>query len=153
MHIAGRLFGSITRKARNVAESEEGGGYVEFLITLPLFMLLVLLVWSFALYWWMQVSAATAIHDGVRVAAQGGTIVQGRTRAYERLEAALGKLAEPIEEKLYIIRLPALRSVRGGVEYTYHSPLRYFGFPGFQVKATSFQREERFYGGRPGKWE
>jgi hypothetical protein len=126
---------------------------VEFLLTLPVFMLLVWMIWSFAMHWWMQVSAATAVHDAVQVIAQGGTIAQGQHKAENELEAALGPLGKSLSEQIWMERLHSHRSVMGGVSASWRSPLSYWGFPEMPISARSFQRNERFYGGAPYAWE
>jgi len=143
------------RRSRQKKEGngEEGQGMIELLMTLPLWLLLTWMIWSFALYWWMQVSAATAVHDGVGVVAQGGTIPQGKARAGEILESALGPMGESLMERLWMEHLGSHRSVIGGVNASWRSPLSYWGFPRMTISARSFQRDERFYGGAPYAWE
>ena len=140
-------------KRSQKAGAERGQGMLEFVVTLPLWLLLATMVWSFALYWWMQVSAATAVHDGVGVVAQGGAVHQGRGRAAQVLDAALGPMGEGLKRALWVRHLPAHRSVVGGLSASWQSPLRYWGFPDMHISARSFQRDERFYGGAPDVWE
>jgi len=135
------------------ARGEEGQGMVEFLLTLPVWLLLAWLIWSFALHWWMQVSTATAVHDGVSVVAQGGGLPEGRQRAQRVLQAALGTLGDGLQESLHLQRVATHRSVYGRAGTAWRSPLRYWGFPDLMVGASSFQRDERFYGGAPDGWE
>jgi hypothetical protein len=132
---------------------EEGQGILEFILTLPVWLLLVWMIWSFALHWWMQVSAATAVHDGVAAAAQGGTLAEGRRRAEHLLEASLGAQGAGLRERLLLQRVPSHRSVYGSAAASWRSPLSYWGFPEMPVAASSFQRDERFYGGAPDGWE
>ena len=140
----------ILGKLRN---DEKGQGLLEFLITLPVWMLLFWMIWSFALYWWTQVSTATAIHEGMSVIAQGGTVPKGRAEAEGILESALGSQADGLKERLFLYRLAPWRSVMGSVRATWEPPLRAYGFPDMPVGARSFQRNERFYGGAPDGWE
>lgn len=140
-----------TRKKKKI--DERGQALLEFLIVVPLFMFLFWMVWSFALYWWMQVSAATAVTEGVAVIAQGGSIPQGRRAADAVLDAALGPTAKGLKEGMQFNLVPWQRSVLGDVQASWRSPLSYYGFPPMRVRARSFQRDERFYGGAPGEWE
>ena len=131
---------------------------IEFLMTLPVWMLLIWMIWSYAIHWWMQVSAATAVHDGVAIkfAQHAGIEVaaaQGKERAGEILDSSLGPLGEGLADQVWIEPLPSHRSVIGGVSASWRSPLSYWGFPEMQVSARSFQRDERFYGGAPHAWE
>ena len=132
---------------------ESGQALLEFLIVIPLFMFLFWMIWSYALGWWIQVSAATAVHDGVAVVAQGSSIPQGRQAANSILDAALGPTAEGLKEGLAFYYVPWQRSVQGDIESIWRSPLSYYGFPPMQVRARSSQRVERFYGGAPDEWE
>lgn len=140
-------------KADGCPKGEKGQGMIEFLMTLPVWMLLIWMIWSYAIHWWMQVSAATAVHDGVAIVAQGGTAAQGKERAGEILDSSLGPLGEGLADQVWIEPLPSHRSVIGGVSASWRSPLSYWGFPEMQVSARSFQRDERFYGGAPHAWE
>jgi hypothetical protein len=132
---------------------EAGQGMLEFILTLPVFVLLTWMIFSYAMHWWMQVTAATAVHDGVAVIAQGRTIPQGRREAGKLIDASLGRMGEGLKERLWLERLPSHRSVIGGLSATWRSPLSYWGFPAMPVSARSFQRDERFYGGAPYAWE
>ena len=126
---------------------------IEFILTLPVWLLLAWMIWSFALHWWMQVSTATAVHDGVAAVAQEGTLAEGYRRAERVLEASLGALGAGLRESLHLQRIPSHRSVYGRAAASWRSPLSYWGFPDMPVAASSFQRDERFYGGAPDGWE
>ena len=142
-----------SERTRKQNKAERGQGMIEFIITLPVWTLLIWMLWSYAMHWWMQVTAATAVHDGVAVIAQGGTIPQGRKEAGKIIDAAVGRMGSGIKEHLWLQRVPSHRSVIGEVDAEWRSPLSYWGFPAMPVSARSFQREERFYGGAPYAWE
>ncbi len=60
---------------RNILLNKAGQGSLEFVATLPLYLLLFFLLLYFGLYLWLQIIASVALHDGVRVTAETGNVV------------------------------------------------------------------------------
>ena len=136
-------------RGRNLMRSRSGQGSLEFIVTLPLYLLLFLLILYFALYLWMQIVSSVALHDGVRVTAETGSAAQGYARAQTILRAGLGGLARGPESTLAIHVNPAARGAQGRIDYAWRTELLGFGIEPLRVRASSYARLERFYGGPP----
>ncbi len=130
--------------------NRSGQGTLEFIVTIPLYLLLFFLVLYFGIYMWMQIVSSVALHDGVRVTAETGNVGQGYARAQTILRAGLGGLALGPESGLTLAVAPAARGVRGRIDYSWRTELVGFGLTPLRVRASSFARMERFYGGPPG---
>ncbi len=135
---------------RNVLLNKAGQGSLEFVATLPLYLLLFFVVLYFGLYLWMQIIASVALHDGVRVTAETGNVASGYERARTLMEAGLGGLASGPESTLAITVNSAARGVQGRIDYAWRTELVGFGITPLSVRASSFARLEGFYGGPPG---
>ncbi len=142
-----------TRKYWQHLESEAGQGALEFIVTVPLYLLLFALIFWFGLYMWMQIVSSTALHDGVRAAAQTGDVNLGYARARALMSAGLGGLARGPMSAMVIYQDPATRSVRGRLDYSWRTELIGFGVPPLRARASSYMRREIFYGGPPGRVE
>jgi len=130
---------------------EDGQTILEWTVVLPLFMAISAGIIFYAWLWWNQVTAATAIHDAVYLAARhGGDIAEARERIEELLNAALGGYAEGFSYE--ITPDPATRSVSGTIRREKVVDLPFLGEFLFSVKASSFQRLERFWAGPPSGW-
>ncbi|HAL62024.1 MAG TPA: hypothetical protein DCP08_06425 [Chloroflexi bacterium] len=147
-----QIISRIADRSKEVLGGQRGQGYVEFIISWPLYMFLGLILGIFAWWWWNNLLAATAISDGVRYAAvEGGTIGSGYTEVWEDLAAGLGGFATDYQGKYGIVRMEPLRSVEGQISHSI--PFPWPGFSPLRVEASSFQRWERFYPGPPDRWE
>lgn len=135
--------------SRFLLRDDRGQNILEWTVAFPFFMLVVWSLIIFGWYWWSQTTAATAIHDGTYLAARrGGSIAQGLTRTQELLSAALGGQSDD-----FLIRISSGgRSVQGSVSNNRTVRIPFLGDTLLQVKASSFQRRERFYGGPPPGW-
>jgi len=140
-------------RRRQFLRNRSGQAALEFVATLPLYLLLFFLVLYFGLYMWMQIISSVALHDGVRVTAETGNVAAGYARARMLMEAGLGGLASGPENTLVITVNPAARGVQGRIDYSWRTELVGFGITPLRVKASSFARMERFYGGPPGAIE
>jgi len=129
----------------------EGQALAEFIIVYPLFFLLVLFVIAYGWWWWNQTTAACAIHDGTYEAARVGGGVGGAA-IREKLQAALGGTADLYEGHYSIAEFPGMRSVRGDIHLDHTVNIPWVGDVLFRVRACSFQRKEKFYGGPPAGW-
>lgn len=134
---------------------EQGQTIIEFVLSLPLLLLVVYIIAVAGWHWWTQVTVATAVHDGVARAARteftGFPLIEGRRKAVGILQAALGRSAEPYCENLRLHLVPQRRGVYGELEYSHNA----FLLGRMTERASSFQRAEQFYGGGPigGTWE
>lgn len=138
---------------RQLAREERGQALLEFLIVYPLFFLLVLFVIAYGWWWWNQSTAACAIHDGTYEAARReGDIGAGEAAVRAKLEAALGGTASAYAGHYSLSDVPGMRSVRGNIHKDHVIDIPWVGDVLFAVKAQSFQRKERFYGGPPAGW-
>lgn len=130
---------------------QRGQGLLEWTVALPLFLLLCAGIAFYAWTWWNQVSAAAAIHDGVYIAAiKRGDMGAGYGRIREMLNASVGSFSDQ-----YSIRLTqsgGMRSVSGEISNPHSVKLPFLGRRLFNIRASSFQRAERFYGGPPQGW-
>ena len=134
-------------------KGEEGQALLEWILVFPLLTLLLLFVGLFAWWWWEQTTAAWAIHDGVHVAArQGGSVGAGLSVVDQELSSALGGYASRFSGHVSIFHDPARRSVRGEIDLPQNIDVPFVGPVLFRVRASSFQRDERFYGGPPSGW-
>lgn len=150
------------QRRKSLLPGRRGQAYLEFLISLPVFLFLFGLAIMIAWYWWMQASAAVALHEGTRVAAvEGGSTAQGLQTTEWMLRQSLGPYFGPrVAGGAAIVEVPPLRSVMGMVRYD--APPNFLGGilgtvlwerPWF-VRASSFQRREKFYPGPPqAGWE
>ena len=130
---------------------EQGQDLVEWVVGLPVFMILCAGIVFYAWMWWNQVAAAAAVHDGTYLAAiRGGNTGSGYARTQQMLRSAVGGFASS-----YSITIGAdagRRSVAGSVRNSSLFSLPYLGAMPLNIQARSFQRLEQFYGGPPKGW-
>jgi hypothetical protein len=128
-----------------------GQDLLEWTVGLPLFLVLCGGIVFYSWYWWNQVAAAAAIHDGVYLAARnGGSVSAGYARAYNILHGALGQGANSYQ--MTIVSQPGQRSVVGSIQGNGAMTLPFVGRLPLGAKAQSYQRMEQFYGGQPQGW-
>lgn len=146
-----RVTSPIFRVVARWNDDARGQGLIEWTVTLPLFLLLCAGIVFYAWAWWNQVSAAAAIHDGVYVAAiQRGDMGAGYGRIREMLNASVGNFSNQYSVRL--TRQSGMRSVSGELSNPNSVKLPFLGRMLFNIRASSFQRAERFYGGPPQGW-
>jgi len=137
-----------------IVQDEQGQTYIEFLIVFPLLAALLLFIGIFGWFWWEQTTAATAIHNGVYLAAvENGDRGVGYAVTRQTLNAALGGAAAGFEGRYVIVHIPEMRSTWGGIAKDSPISVPFLGTALFRTRAMSFQRTERFYGGPPEDWE
>jgi hypothetical protein len=126
-----------------------GQDLIEWTASLAVFLMLCGAIAMYFWVWWNQAAAAGAVHDGTYLAAiRGGSAVEGVARSQEMLESAVGQFAN--EYKIQFIS-NSLKSVRGDVETNKTFVIPFIGNLPYTIRAHSFQRLERFYGGPVGK--
>lgn len=134
-------------------KGEEGQALLEWVLVFPTLTLLLLFVGLYGWWWWEQTTAAWAIHDGTYVAGRrGGSIGAGLAVVERELTSALGGYARRFSGHYTISTDPGRRSVRGRIDLPQNVNVPFVGSTLFRVKASSFQRDERFYGGPPSGW-
>ena len=138
-------------QALQLKTDQRGQGLLEWTVTLPLFLVLCVGIAFYAWTWWNQVTAAAAIHDGVYAAAvKGGNLSAGYGRVQEMLGASVGNFSRGYTVQLS--RTGGTRSVYGELSNPDAVQLPFLGRMLFGIRASSFQRAERFYGGPPQGW-
>lgn len=143
----------MSRVAKRVGPlGESAQAYVEFALALPVYIFLLAVAGAFAWWWWSNLLAATAIAEGVRVAAvEGSDTIAGNEETMHILISGLGQSGREYEGRYVIRPLPVLRSLWGGLRFSLSVSLR--DMSNLPVTAGSFQRMERFYPGPPAEWE
>jgi Flp pilus assembly protein TadG len=128
-----------------------GQDMLEWVIGLPLFLLLCGAIAFYGWLWWNQTTAAIAIHDGAYLAAQrGGNTGAGFDRTMRILNAALGKASGNYRISIY--EDETTRSVIGNIYNNDIMRIPYIGRMPLNIRAGSYQRWEQFYGGPPAGW-
>jgi len=147
---------SVYHRLRNsrVARDERGAVAVEFVLVLPMMLVLIVLAIEFSLFWWERMTVSTATFDATRAVASGHTPAEGYA-LYDQLAGGLGAAGSDGGFSLSV--QPGLRSVRSRTNVTWNWP---FGLPAVlganpevQLKASAFFRLEEFWPGPPSKFE
>ena len=142
---------SLLKHGLRLNADQRGQGFLEWTVSFPLFLLLCVGIAFYAWTWWNQVTAAAAIHDGVYLAAiKGGDVNAGYGRVQTMLHSSVGTFSERYTVQLS--RTGGTRSVYGELVNPDAVRLPYLGRMLFGIRASSFQRAERFYGGPPQGW-
>ena len=138
------------KKLRRFLHDGRGQDILEWTVALPIFMMVMWGILVYGWYWWNQTTAATAIHDGTYLAARrGGSVGHGIGRVGELLRAALGGHAEGFHVQMG----PGPgRSIYGAISKGRTVHLPFVGEISLEIKASSCQRLEQFYGGPPTGW-
>ena len=147
---------AIQRRWRNsrVAQDETGAVAVEFVLIMPMMLILTMLAIEFGKFWWERMTVSTATFDATRAVASGHTPAEGYT-LYNQLAGGLGSVGSGGGFSLAV--QPGLRSVRSRANIPWSWP---FGLPALlgaapqvQLKASAFFRLEEFWPGPPGRFE
>ncbi len=136
------------------APDETGTVAVEFVLVLPLMLVLIVLAIEFSMFWWERMTVSTATFDATRAVAAGHTRAEGYA-LYDQLAGGLGAAGSDGGFSLEV--QPGLRSVRSRTNVTWHWP---FGLPvvlganpEVHLKASAFFRLEEFWPGPPATFE
>lgn len=134
-----------------------GQSYLEFVIVLPGILLLTLLIWEFAYFWWARLVTATATFEGARQVAVGRPVSQGYQTYNAMLDTGLGQMAESHRGHYTIAVRPAYRTVQAQTQVPYRWPTGLGALMGgglrLDLRASAFFRLEDFFPGPPGKFE
>ncbi len=138
-------------------QRRNGQAYTEFVIVLPGMLLLILLAWEFAYFWWGRLVVASGTFEATRQVAEGQTLAQGYQIYDQILQTGLGKLSTSESGHFSLVVQPDLRSVRASTNVPWHWPSGLGALMGgglsLQLKSSAFFRLEEFYPGPPGKFE
>lgn len=141
-------------RTSRIARDETGAVAVEFVLVLPMMLVLVVLAIEFSMFWWERMTVSTATFDATRAVASGHSSAEGYA-LYNQLAGGLGGTGADGGFSLAV--QSGLRSVRSRTNVTWHWP---FGLPALlsanpevQLKASAFFRLEEFWPGPPGTFE
>ncbi len=136
------------------AHDETGAVAVEFVLVLPMMLVLSVLAIEFSMFWWERMTVSTATFDATRAVASGQSSAEGYA-LYNQLAGGLG--GNGTDGGFSLAVQPDLRSVRSRTNITWSWP---FGLPALlsanpevQLKASAFFRLEEFWPGPPGQFE
>ena len=135
---------------------ERGQGYLEFILVLPGVLLLLLLAWELAYFWWGRMIVSSGTFEANRAVASGQPASTGYRIYGEIVGTGLGQLS-PGTTKFTLTLQPALRSVRARADVPWVWPSGLGGLMGgglnLSLKSSAFFRLEEFYPGPPGRFE
>jgi Flp pilus assembly protein TadG len=138
-------------------KQERGQAYVEFVVVLPGLLLLTLLIWEFAYFWWAREVTATATFEGARQVAVGQSAARGYQVYDEVMRTGLGRLSQEHEGYYSIAMRPAYRTVQAQANVPYQWPTGLGALMGgglkLDLKSSAFFRLEAFYPGPPDTFE
>jgi len=147
----------MVRVGKILRRKQSGQGYIEFIVVLPLLLLLILLAWEMGYLWWSRMVVSTATFEAARYVAAGEPPAAGYAVYDQVLDLGLGKMAEEHRGHFSLAVQPSLRSVRARARVPYQWPAGLSALMGggvdLHLKASAFFRLEQFYGGPPGTFE
>jgi hypothetical protein len=129
-------------------------GYLEFIIVLPGVLLLLLLAFEFAMFWYSRMAVSTATFEAARTVAVRRPVAAGYA-TYSTLVGNLGQLAGDPRQNFTLKEQPAQRSVSARADVPWPTGLGALMGGGLQLdlKSSAFFRLEEFYPGPPGTFE
>jgi hypothetical protein len=134
-----------------------GQAYVEFVVVLPGLLLLTLLIWEFAYFWWAREVTATATFEGARQVAVGRSVASGYQVYDAIMRSGLGRMSQEHAGHFSIAVRPAYRTVQARANVPYQWPTGLGGLLGgglrLDLKSAAFFRLEQFYPGPPDRFE
>ncbi len=135
----------------------QGQAYTEFVIVLPGLLLLILLAWELAYFWWGRMIVSSGTFEAARQVASGHSAAAGYAVYDQILGTGLGQLATDASGHFSLAVQPGLRSVRARADVPWQWPTGLGALMGgglnLSLKASAFFRLEEFYPGPPGKFE
>jgi len=135
----------------------KGQAYTEFVIVLPGMLLLILLAWELAYFWWGRMIVSSGTFEAARQVAAGQPAAVGYATYDQILGTGLGSMATGASGHFSLAVQPALRSVRARADVPWQWPTGLGGLMGggmnLTLKSSAFFRLEEFYPGPPGRFE
>ena len=131
-------------------------GYLEFIIDLPGVLLLLLLAFEFAMFWYSRMAVSTATFEAARAVAVRRPMATGYA-TYSTLVGNLGQLTGDPRKHFTLKDQPSLRSVSARADVPWRWPTGLGALMGgglqLDLKSSAFFRLEEFYPGPPGTFE
>lgn len=131
--------------------------YTEFVIVLPGMLLLTLLAWEFAYFWWGRMVVSTATFEATRQVAVGEPVATGYGVYNDILNTGLGQMAEDHRGGFMLFNSPVTRSAVGIARVPWQWPSGLGALMGggmnLDLRASAFFRLEEFYPGPPDMFE
>lgn len=141
----------------SVSRRERGQAYVEFVIVIPVVLLLIFLAWEFAYFWWARMVVSTATFEAARAVAVGEPVEDGYAIYDDLVVNGLGQMSQQHAGGFSLYAQPAFRSVRANASVPYRWPSGLAALMGFSpdltLRASAFFRLEEFYPGPPEQFE
>jgi hypothetical protein len=133
----------------------KGQAYTEFVVVLPGVLLLLLLAWEFAYFWWGRMVVSTATFEAARQVAAGEPTATGYGVYAGIMETGMGRMVEDHEGDFWIQERPNFRSVSAQARVPYRWPTGLGALMGgrleLSLQSSAFFRLEEFYPGPPGE--
>lgn len=134
-----------------------GQAYTEFVVVLPGVLLLMLLAWEFAYFWWGRMVVSTGVFEAARQVAAGEPTTTGYAVYDDVLSTGLGQMAEEHRGRFSLLVQPGLRSVRAQADVPWQWPSGLGALMGggmdLHLKSSALFRLEQFWPGEPGTFE
>jgi hypothetical protein len=149
----GRLVPPGRGKRGQALRRRSGQAYLEFIVVLPGIMLLTLLAWEFAYFWWGRMVVATGTFEAARQVASGEPATVGYALYDDMLSRGMGRMAERHRGHFEIAVQPELRSVAAQASVPYQWPTGLGALMGgtldLTLDASAFFRLEQAQFGPP----
>ncbi len=127
--------------------------YLEFIIVLPGVLLLILLAFEFAMFWWGRMVVSTATFEAARQVAVGQPVATG----YATYNSFVKDSLVDDSSGFSLAVEPAFRSVRARTSVSWQWPAGLGALMGgglsLDLRSSAFFRLEEFYPGPPGTFE
>ena len=154
-HRKGKRRGQVpSTGSGQVLRPRSGQAYIEFVVVLPGVILLTLLAWEFAYFWWGRMVVSTATFEAARQVASGESEAVGYAVYEDVLSMGMGRMAEDHRGGFDLVTVPEQRSVRAEVAVPYHWPIGLAALMGgdmdLTLSASAFFRLEQVAFGPPG---
>jgi Flp pilus assembly protein TadG len=139
-------------------KNQRGQAYIEFIVVLPGVLLLTLIAWEFAYFWWGRMIVSTATFEAARQVAIGESPATGYATYNGILETGLGRMSEDYTGHSFTLTVqPSSRSVRAQANVPWHWPSGLAAMMGgemnLHLKSSAFFRLEQLHLGPPEQFE
>ncbi len=141
--------------------SQRGQAYTEFVVVLPGVLLLLMLAWEFAYFWWGRMVVSTATFEAARQVATGEPTAEGYAVYNDIMATGLGQMsqehaAQGRGPQFRLTIKPGYRSVQAAANVPYHWPSGIGALMGggrmrLNLRASAFFRLEQAHFGPPGE--
>jgi hypothetical protein len=122
-------------------------------VVLPGVLLLTLLAWEFAYFWWGRMVVSTATFEAARQVAVGESPAAGYATYDEVMATGLGQMSQEGQGSFSLTVQPRMRSVRARANVPWQWPtglgVLMGGSPDLELKSSAFFRLEQLYLGPP----